>query len=220
MKPFLFVLSFVLLFAGCEEVKDEPITNPLVENTPECILVFAIDPSSPFRDNLLNETGLWDFWIGTMTNYARQTVGRKCRMIVTPITGDNINWFHGSMSDFKEAVQTPEDLKNMLRREVRRQSTPYESLADTVDYLLKIPGVSEVKTSVWLVVMGNMYDESPPMRITQSLARFRNVSGGLCFEWPNRAAIDNIDAIMVNAGYPKFKWNDTWKPSPLFEQQQ
>jgi hypothetical protein len=219
MTRFLFVL-FVLLFVGClcETPTEEPISSPFKEKSPECLLVFAIDPSSPFRDNLLNETGLWDFWLGTMTNYARRTVGKDSELIVTPLTGDGVTWFRGSMGDFKDAIQSPEELKNMLRREVRNQSTAYSSLADTLDYLLRIPGVSERKTTVYLVVLGDMVDQSPKDRVVGSMTRFYKAGCGIAFYWPNRNALPEIDSILDQSGFGRTQWTDSFKPRPLFDE--
>lgn len=208
------LLPLLLLFTGCYDDPPANFTFQHQQRKADALLVFAVDPTSPYRDHLLKESGLYRFWVGSIANYKNQVQGITNDLVIAPIAGDDVTWFHGTAQDFQEAIDSPETLRALLSNN-SKAITPYQGLADTVEYLLRLDGVADGRTPVYLVVMSSMVDNSPRDKLVRSLKRFRQARTSIAFYWPNRNTLGQIDSMLEEAGYPKTPWEDCFNPPPM-----
>jgi hypothetical protein len=214
-KTLVLPMLLLLPVCGCVEETDGP-PSPFREDKPECVLVFAVDTSVPYRQHLMTDTGLFEFWIGTINNYFRDRIGHDDKMIITQLSNDcDIDLWHGAPGDFTRTIDSPEALRRLIVTDTKPASRPYDALADTISYVLRLPGVSEGRTPAFVVVMSNMMDQTSPNKLIESLKRFRQAGGGIGFYWPDTRALPAVDDFMVKAGYPKPHWKRETHPRAL-----
>jgi hypothetical protein len=213
MKKFLLLL---VAFAGCIDESAPP--DPLRVKPIESLLVFAIDPSEGFQEHLTRDpeenpkNGLYKFWEGTINNLFRQRIGHYDQMMIVPMQeGTDMALWQGTMLDFRESIKSSAELRSLIPQPY--QVHPYQALAETIDYVLRVPGTES--GPIFLIVMSKMVDDSDPEPLIDSLKRFREANGQIGFYWPDSRVLPKIDAIMMASGYGKPNWKAAENPEPL-----
>ena len=203
----LYIIGIVLGIAGCERyvaVESPPITAV----GREYILAFVLDTSGSFAQTMFegDEVG-YRFFLRASDQFFRDRMGDDSRILVSQLSAENrtLLWEGAPLSLRRRFGNSGSFQKYIEEKSNPSGSRAYAALADTLDYIHELPGVSQGETKVCVLVLSDMIDNSPTQeedrrRMIDSLGRFAQTNGCIGFYWVDQMCLSDCRQCVADAG--------------------
>jgi hypothetical protein len=204
----LFVLVFVSLGSiGCEQYV-EVDSSPIGSVEREYILAFVLDTSGSFAPRMFAGDELaYKFFLRASDAFFRNRMGENDRIVISQLSAeDRTLLWEGAPLSLRKRFGSSEALQSYIEeRSNPNGSRVYAALADTLDYIYELPGVSEGNTQICVCVLSDMLDSSPTsaedrQRMTESLNRFAQRKGSIGLYWVDQFCLDDCRGCLNDAG--------------------
>ena len=174
-------------------------------------MAIVVDLSPSFAQRFNHEDGAFKWILNVVSKYGRDFPGKEGRLIIGQISAgpdaDALIW-EGRPSHLRRTFQSPEDFKAFLMSKSQGAGgTPvYESLGDTLDFLLRHPTVRSGQSGVDLLVISDMVDNlddgTQKDRVSELLKRF-SARGSTCgIYYADISVVPELEQLLHDSGYP------------------
>jgi hypothetical protein len=207
MRKLCAVISLLFGLAGCEEYVE--IDTPAIGAVErDYILAFVLDISGSFTPRMFDGNGLgYKFFLRASDQYFRNRMGDHDRILISQLSAEKrtLLWEGAPLSLRRRFGDSA-----ALRRFIEERSDPagsrvYAALADTLDYIYELPGVSEGETEVCVLVLSDMYDTSETQqedrqRMVNSLKRFSETNSCIGLYWVHQYCLNDCRQFLQDSG--------------------
>ena len=177
----------------------------------EHIMAVVVDLSPSFAERFDHEDGAYKWILNVVSNYSREFPGKEGRLIIGQMSAgpdsDVLLW-EGRPAHLKRSFSSPDEFKLFLQAQSQGAGgTPvYESLGDTLDFLLRHPTVRSGQSGVDLLVVSdmvdNMDDGTQRERVSELLKQF-SAQGSTCgMYYLDISVVPEVEQLLHESGYP------------------
>jgi hypothetical protein len=203
----LFIIGVALSLAGCERyvvVESSPIHA--VERG--YILAIVLDTSGSFAQTMFEgDRAGYRFFLRASDQFFRDRMGENDRILITQLSAeDRTLLWEGPPLSLRRRFGNSASLRQFLEEKSNPGgSRAYAAVADTLDYLYELPGVSEGKTKVCVLVLSDMLDNSPTQetdrrQMADSLSRLAQADASIGFYWVDQMCLSDCRQCVADAG--------------------
>jgi hypothetical protein len=206
MRKLCVTVCCFLSVCGCEEyvATDSPALSAVQR---DYVLAFVLDTSGSFVPRMFDGKELgYKFFIKASDQYFRNRMGDHDRILISQLSANyrTLLW-EGAPLALRRRFGNSES----LRKFIQENSDPagsrvYASVADTLDYIQALPGVSDGKTKVCVLVLSDMLDTSMQpedrQRMMDSLERFAKTNGSIGLYWVDQFSLSDCRQCLATSG--------------------
>ncbi len=207
MQKTLAILACVIgCLVGCEEyvAVDAP---PIGAMEREYILAFVLDTSGSFSDKMFGGPELgYKFFVRSSEQFFRNRMDPNDRIVISQLSAnDRTLLWEGAPQGLRHRFGSSAVLQKFLKdKSDPVGSRVYAALADTLDYIYALPGVSEGKTKVCVVVLSDMLDSgglaSDRERMVQALKQIARTKGSIGLYWVDQSCLNECRQCLADSG--------------------
>jgi hypothetical protein len=191
---------------GCEQYV--PVeTSPLDTLDRDYILAFVLDTSGSFTDKMFGGDELgYKFFIKSAEQFFRTRMEPRDRIVISQLSAnDRTLLWEGSPQGLRRRFGDSAALKQFLQEKSDPVgSRVYAALADTLDYIYALPGVSTGKTKVCVVVLSDMLDSTEATadrdRMVQALSQIGSIKGSVGLYWVDQSRLVDCRQCLADSG--------------------
>jgi hypothetical protein len=172
------------------------------------VLAFVVDTSGSFLPMLFggDQKG-YRFFLKTSELFFRNRMGPRDRILISQLSADSrtLLW-EGLPRSLRRDFATSDTLRQFIeQRSNPAGSRVYASVADTLDYLYGLPGVSDGRTQICVIVLTDFLDNSPTQqqdrqRMVESLKRFGQTNASVGFYWVDQYCLQDCRQCLADSG--------------------
>ncbi len=202
-----YIALFVLLFVGCEKYV-ETDSSPIQAPSREYMLVFVLDTSGSFTTKMFEGDGLgYTFFLKASDQFFRDRMGADDRIVISQLSANTktLLW-EGTPLSLRKRFGNAQSLQEYItQRSDPAGSRVYAAVADTLDYVCELPGVTEGDTEVCVLVLSDMLDNSPTQeedqqRMVDALRRISQANCAIGFYWVEQFRLSECRQCLLDAG--------------------
>lgn len=158
----MMTLIAVSVIAGCTKkvATDRPDKQAAFEEPPiDYALVMQYDISGSFYPEMVLKGRAFTYSLQTLDAFQRECPGSNPQLILSHISGSTrpVLW-QGRPRELKKKFSGPAEMRAFLERNNVPGSRVYDSVRETIEHLLSLPGVREKKVPTMLLVYSDMED--------------------------------------------------------------
>lgn len=230
------LLFLTVVFAGCGRSHSDAPDQQKEHMTPtsgknQHVLGIVIDVSDSFKQQLEREDGAFDYVLKVIKAYTRAYPADDGRLVISHIGRTDkglpaLVW-EGKPSHLRRSFKTADDFKEFVLKKTSDTvvMTPlYESLGDTVEYVLSHATVQSGRSSADLIIISDMVDTvdvtgQQRQRVTHLLQRFCTRGSNVGVYFADISTTPTVTQLLTQAGYdnPTFSTSiDPFPPVPTF----
>lgn len=211
MRKYTVPALVVCLLAGCERVAQEESRSPIGMREAEYLVAVVPDLSGSFRHLMAEGDGkAYRFLMAVIDRYFRDRLGSNDRLIVSQISAtQNTLLWDGQPKQLRSHFKGAEAFNEfLLKNSHPAGSRCHQGLADTLEYVLSCPGVTEGRTRSAVFVLSDMEDNAPDSaeqkaRAKRLLADFGKAGGVVGLYWVG-SPVSEWRQILKDAGIKNF----------------
>ena len=207
----LALLALLSTQSGCEPRHENPDhASPIVHQDSEYVLAILLDLSGSFTELMTKDGKAYRFAMRVADKYLRR-MDSNDRLIISQLSATNkaLLW-DGSPIALRRSFPSANAFRDfLLSKSDPNGSRIHDGIADTLDYLLALPGVQSGKTKSALFVLSDMIDNAPEPekskeRLLQALAAYGRAGGGVAFLWVDSSLVLPWRTHLKDAGIAHF----------------
>jgi hypothetical protein len=196
LRKFLLFACGLLLATGCERRRDtQPIA--VVDDDPEYVVAVLVDLSGSFLDKITEGGHAHDFLLALIDRYFRDRIGTNDQIILAQIsaTPDRALLWQGSPLELRKAFPNPRAFADFLRSQADPQgSEVHNALAQTVEYVMTQPSVSNRKAKSAVFAMSDLHDTSSEPVVSRNraidvLCEYGKLGGTVCLYFVDQTLV-------------------------------
>lgn len=204
-----------MLLGGCQPRTASTAAQPYRETEYEYVLAVVLDMSGSFEPYMqADDASAYRFFQRVTEKYFRQRMGSDDRILLTQLSsGDRPLLWDGQPGGLKRRFPDSKAFADFLKTtSPGNGSNVYASVADTLNYLTRRPGITE-NTTVLTVVLSDLLDNDPnadaaKAELQDALRRYHDRNGYIGFYWVDQTKVQEWDQLLDDAGYPSRVWMD------------
>ena len=211
MRTLLAAACLAMTLAGCEAYV--PVETPPIGNIErDYLLCFVLDTSGSFSPRMFEGEQLgYKFFLRASDQFFRNRMEPHDRILVSQLSANNrtLLW-EGPPLTLRRQFGSAEALQRFIQeRSDPAGSRVYAALADSLDYIHNLPGVSDGKTTVCVLVLSDMMDTSAApeidrQRMTEALSRFGQTKGCIGLYWVDQRWLTDCRQYLNDAGIQQY----------------
>jgi len=203
----LCVVGLVLGLVGCERYV-EVDSSPLAVEDREYILAIILDTSKSFSQRMFGDNGTgYKFFLRTSDQLFRDRMGEDHSILISQLSAEErtLLW-EGTPLSLRKRFRSSDSLREFIEQHSNPSgSRAYAAVADTLEYIYELPGVSEGRTKVCVLVLSDMLDNSPTpqedrQRLIAALSQFGQTNGCIGFYWVDQTCLRDCRQCLTDAG--------------------
>jgi hypothetical protein len=199
-----------IVFTGCEEYVAVDVPKIAVVER-DYILAFVLDTSGSFTYKMFDGDEIaYKFFLRSTDQFFRNGAGNHAnRVLISQLSGNSrtLLW-EGSPLALRNQFQTSAAIKQfVVERSDPAASRVYGALADTLNYLVELPGVRDGKTELCVLVLSDMLDTTSAeeeRNMQEALGRFAKTNSAIGFYWVDQFRLNDCRKWLVDAGVKDF----------------
>lgn len=203
----LLVTSLLICLSGCEKYV-EVDSSPIQPVERDCILAFVLDTSGSFTPMMFDgDKRGYKFFLRASDQYFRNRMGDHDRILISQLSAEQRTMlWEGNPMSLRREFGSSDALQDFIARKSDPSgSRAYAALADTLDYIVDLPGVREGETEVCVLVLSDMMDNSPSQeedrqRMLESMRRLGEVNGSLGMYWVDQWCLSECRQCLRDSG--------------------
>jgi hypothetical protein len=222
----IMVASLCLLLAcGCER-RREIKHFAAAEDDSEYVIAVVVDLSGSFLEKMTEGGQAHSFMLSLLDRYFRERVGTHDQIILAQISGtpDRALLWQGSPFELRKQFPNSRAFSEFLRSKADPHgSCVHNALAQTVEYVMSQPNVSNCKAKSAVLVMSDMVDNSPKGSLSKDqvgdvLCDYAKIGGVVCLYFVDQTLIPVWERELRKAGLEFSVASEVRRPNlPSFE---
>lgn len=210
MKRRQFILgSLTCCVVGCEPfIESEGPVTPLKLPKREYVLALALDASGSFIEEVLGSEGrAYNFMMQAANRLFQDRMGQHDRILIAQLSANArpLLW-EGPPRSLKREFGSGKVLQEfILQRADPNGSRLYAGTEKTLNYIYRLPGVSENEISVCVLVLSDMLDNSDTSaddrkRMIAALSQFKDLKAAFGYYFVDIERLEDTRQCLMDAG--------------------
>lgn len=207
------MICVTVLQLSCQKREITTAPPPFTDETYDYMLAVVLDMSGSFADKMqANNPIAYRFFMRVSENFFVERMGSDDQIVIAQLSADeNTLLWQGKPSSLKKRFPTPEAFSQfLLENSSPSGSRVYSATADTLDYIMDMPGIGE-HTRLLTIVLSDMSNEVPEdsreakARLAQSLQQFSQLNGAIGLYWVDQQFIPEWKQHFRDAGIEHYR---------------
>lgn len=220
---FCVLSTLACLSIACEQRESTTAPAPFAGADHEYVLAFVLDMSGSFAERMQEDDGrAYQFFQQVAERFFMNRIGANDRVVIAQLSADErtLLW-EGTPGSLMQRFPGPTEFSEfLLTHSHPGGSHVYSAMAETLDYLMAMPGVSPTDTRVLTVVLSDMRSEGEDEQegrseVLASLKEYGKLNGALGLYWVGQERLLEWQQLLTESGVQHFHIESEIVDSPL-----
>jgi hypothetical protein len=204
----LLIVASTVTQSSCQRRHDAGIPS-LQQEKSDYVLAIVLDASGSFgRKMLANDAVAHRFFLRATEKFFRDRGATDDKIVVAQLSAErkSLLWEGKPTALRRRFPDTQAFNRFLLDNSKQEGSRVHSAIADTLDYVMDLPGVSEKQTRVLVLVLSDMKSENAEepaaskARLLNSLQRFGRLEGAIGLYWVDQGLVSEWKEHLKDAG--------------------
>lgn len=195
------LIGLLLVLCGCEQKSKEITFEP---QKTDYLVSITLDLSLSYRDEMIKDGKAYKMLGRLMQKLFIERMGYSDKVILSQVSGNKraLLW-EGSPLEFSRRFQSAEEFNQFLAdRSSELGSNVYDGMSDTLEYVMRYPGVRDGTTKTAVFVLSDMEENmgGSEDRLQDNLRDYASCNGLVVLYWVDQDESAKWRNILTNSG--------------------